>query len=1006
VPVTVHIPIRLCVDADAVTSRVDAIDAALTAALSRALASSRSVVVEPRDSYLGLEVHEPAFSWSGDGLDRLPASTRRMLETHLRALVIRHAERALFDDAHVGMPEPIPADPAEPIDRRRYWAPARHYALPSYDRQGRKVLVPTKVIDFTPADTQVVDVPDWATVSDFDELLELIPDVFLERDRKPPQSGLLGFIFRSPVGPLWIQVIKFDGEKRERFWDADVTVQLPKWDQDKGTFVYVPTPIRPVGTFKLTSLGGAGNGTAEAKRILDKHLRENVLPLLVKTAPVDLEPDELDAKFAKVSTELFNGLVETHKGNIHFAQLGLPMGDQVLLLGAPVPEGTIEILPVAAWVPARLRGAGDGTGAGVGAGAAKRVLDRSILQRAKGNENAADLLLLNATATGEGSIYPKSKAALLSWELSWEPFEGEPSVDAFGEDGKLLRELMERIAHRLAITDWKPYAGRFLMNAAIVIGARAAGVQADAIGESPIGILVARTLLGGNLGKGHFTPKPSKAMAFYKYLVATAPWLNVLDDAVRRVFNSPEHASQLENLVGGRPHWLLHVREEYWPSLLESCGWIFMYACQAMMLQLLGASRHAIERRWEKREAYAEFFYSAVITQLASEADLLRLRDGLKGAIERTPAGQAVSSNDVVLAGKAPHPASLNLHAAARRDLDQLLVRARHTQQAGFFEGDITYKDGVPAILDRYTNPWTVADLDLAIQVRHSTAMALDPVLNHFLHEHKFMDVQGYTKPEARTALLALLQTMLDKNKETWDETIDDSTYAFEKGKIVEISDIDDPQYIPRNQVAGFDLQGIHLVAWQQLAPEVGIDSTLEHTIDVLFSRELGFRSLKSFGEFVGITLLAVVCLPLAEVVMVAQAVYGAYEAHKLEGFYQSFLDPEQLLSWADVQAEQFVAGIMLAISLLPYGGRIVRGALPRSRALLETGLKKGLGAQVRHELAVLFEDIARLLKKDLVTAFVSELGTNYVMSMAIEKMMMPFVNEVARRASLPAYEQ
>src|SRR6185295_1611255 len=96
---------------------------------------------------------------------RLPASGRRLLERRLRALIVGHAERALFDEAHeVGVPEPIPPRPSERMDRARYWDPMRHYLLPSYNRQGKKVLAPVDdVITFSEAEEQSPQTLGWIT---------------------------------------------------------------------------------------------------------------------------------------------------------------------------------------------------------------------------------------------------------------------------------------------------------------------------------------------------------------------------------------------------------------------------------------------------------------------------------------------------------------------------------------------------------------------------------------------------------------------------------------------------------------------------------------------------------------------------------------------------------------------------------------------------------------------------------------------------------------------------
>src|SRR5262249_3748529 len=179
-------------------------------------------------------------------------------------------------------------------------------------------------------------------------------------------------------------------------------------------------------------------------------------------------------------------------------------------------------------------------------------------------------------------------------------------------------------------------------------------------------------------------------------------------------------------------------------TLMSACGWIFVYACQSMMLQLLGSSKRAIKRRIELREEYAQFFYNAVISQLSSEAELLRLREGLQHAVDKTAEGQKVSSRDVVFSDKwARYKTQRNIQfmtprlaGAAARDLDQQLLKLGQLPRTVSPEGNIVYKDGEPAIVDDYGNPWTIKDLDLSIQVRHSSAMALDPILNHFLHEH------------------------------------------------------------------------------------------------------------------------------------------------------------------------------------------------------------------------------------------------------------------------------
>ena len=164
-PVTVHVPIRVRVDVDALTPRLDEIGDAPAAAAGRALASSRAVAVEPRGGYLGLRVHEPTFTWTGNALDRVSANTRRILETQIRSLVLAQAERSLLGDRRDrSSRNTVPANPSETIDRSRYWDVVHHYVIPAYDQGGKEILAPVKVFTFSDNETQVHETMGWATV--------------------------------------------------------------------------------------------------------------------------------------------------------------------------------------------------------------------------------------------------------------------------------------------------------------------------------------------------------------------------------------------------------------------------------------------------------------------------------------------------------------------------------------------------------------------------------------------------------------------------------------------------------------------------------------------------------------------------------------------------------------------------------------------------------------------------------------------------------------------------
>ena len=251
-PVTVHIPIRVRVDADALTANdsgaIDEIGA-------RAGRRGRPRPGQPRARSSSIRAAAISGCASTSRCSRGPAiasivcraHTRRLLEARLRAVVLRRAEETLIGDRReTPVPEAIPANPAEPIDRRRCWAPAGYYALPSYDRQGKTVhrsRPPTTTSRrrirrrrkcWTGRPSMI-----WKSSSASSR------KSLAERNRQPPQSGLLGFIFLSPDGYLWIHIPSSTAASAEHYWDAPVDLRLPKWDQDKQDVVYVPTPVRP-----------------------------------------------------------------------------------------------------------------------------------------------------------------------------------------------------------------------------------------------------------------------------------------------------------------------------------------------------------------------------------------------------------------------------------------------------------------------------------------------------------------------------------------------------------------------------------------------------------------------------------------------------------------------------------------------------------------------------------------------------------------------------------------
>src|SRR5258706_15380107 len=90
-PVAVSLPTKLRVDRRALIDCPESIDAALAAALGRALANSRRLVLEPRGEYLDVVPEGARFSWTGLSVDvELRAALEARLAALYEALLLQH----------------------------------------------------------------------------------------------------------------------------------------------------------------------------------------------------------------------------------------------------------------------------------------------------------------------------------------------------------------------------------------------------------------------------------------------------------------------------------------------------------------------------------------------------------------------------------------------------------------------------------------------------------------------------------------------------------------------------------------------------------------------------------------------------------------------------------------------------------------------------------------------------------------------------------------------------
>src|ERR1700682_2832621 len=97
--VSVSLPIKIRGDRTVLVEHPCWVDEAVSSALGRALANSRGAVLDTRGGFVGVNVHQPTFAWSGMALqDR----DRARFERQMSELIAEVAQRERVWSAPLG----------------------------------------------------------------------------------------------------------------------------------------------------------------------------------------------------------------------------------------------------------------------------------------------------------------------------------------------------------------------------------------------------------------------------------------------------------------------------------------------------------------------------------------------------------------------------------------------------------------------------------------------------------------------------------------------------------------------------------------------------------------------------------------------------------------------------------------------------------------------------------------------------------------------------------------
>ena len=1019
-PVTVNVPIKISVDPEAVTEQYSWVEETLTAAAGRALKNSRDVVLAERGGYLGIKIHRPEVIWRGGGLPEVPEAIRRQIEEHLEVLVASLVEGAgVYDFAHASKkaPSTIPEEVAEPIDSQRTHSLLGVYELPSFDDGGNTTFFdfehdePDVVTPFSGELRRVWQRIDRNRIQDprlFSRFLRWVDAQVDKQLSSQTNATYIGAIFRIVGG--W--VVRFrsrsGGDLREytigEFHRYFISGSGPqgRWE----TRIEEPPPALTI----MRHVGPAADREQRARvarSIWADGIRQEIRSRA--TRPPNMSQDVYEAQLErKVEEEIQRRLDDFPENTASIIEMNI--GGALLYIAVPEGhqwEGEAYLLPFQREIEVSSEESEDG-------GSETRVGTPSEGDRGVGGEGGGGggrveggsgqgegrrgIIFSDEQAEGQaGAFYPPSRyTSTGSQDCS--PLLGEPPLDELGEDGIRLQSLIEEIANLLQIQPCG-HAARFCVNAALALGARAAAVADYAVSEA--GFSQPMEAASGNLGVLEFIPTASPAIQFMRHLARITPLITRLSNTIIWIYSKAEYKVKIKGTWHANPTgWSLHFLHALTPSMKASIGFIFGMTCQVVLLQLLRSSHSAIEARLNIIDTYAEQFETLIVPQLKSLEEFQDLRERLKDfqnlADFRSMTGSAFPARrteQVALVGMAPHAAWLiaaqEVTAALKTD-EEAPIRTEGSRGEIIVDENHTVR-----IWDGQGRLWTLNELERAIVIRRGVIEGVDPLIKQLIEIDEVLERFRNSSNGVRIELERLLQEMKANNEEKTVETEESWEFAFRASKI--------NKHIPSATIpyTRFNLQGIHLQAHQQIGEFFQGDRFYGEGINSLFSAELGRQSLTNFFEFTGLILLSILCPPLGVVAGVATSAVHLSNARGREQLFESLIDPELVLSRAEVEAELFAAHLGFALSFIPNVRSIARVGAVGSRAVLRRGVVRGARLSFRLGQRATLRAMRENLKHGVIVAFVREVATDQFMDQLITKIIEPIIQRIEREVAI-----
>ncbi|MDG4781701.1 hypothetical protein O7614_18775 [Micromonospora sp. WMMD961] len=1037
--ISVHVPVRIRLDARSVTERPEAVTDALGAALARALERSRREVVAPRGGYLEVRPNSPEFRWTGAGGERVSPDDRRAFEARLRRRIDEVITAARLDPVlPAGVAAPLSRPPAEVFDPQRMRHLLAVYRVPSYDDGGDAAEVPVDGDDPPPVTYQWLLRPVTYLASHF---VELAREAVRQHGGLPsgtPQ-GVIARVVGSDGRPVWVVMVTttpLSVLTFERFGETVFrATPQPHFEVEER----VPSP-QP-GTVQRRPVADRSALVAMVDEELSADIRQRLRTAQPRgeTTSVDEYQAQIERAVDAEVTRRVDAILASVGGAVPTCLVVISIGGvSLLLVGTEETDATLHWTGTANLLPITVEqrpaappdpnappggGTGDGTGSGAGAGG-------SGVGSGSGGGSGPDGTGTGGLGTGTGPgggaggsggdgtggarrggfvFDPSSPSAPSGTEgrrfpavtgehsemRACAPFNGEPELAALGPDGDELRQLMDDIAFRLQMGEPCRYPANFCLQAAAMLRGRAAAISL-LVGSAEREAFTRPVPEGsGGLGPLDFRPVASPAVQFLRHLAGVLPRLDRLAQLVMGRYRQPEHFARIQGgWIDTSASWNLHFLQAFSPAVKGAVGQLFVVGSQAMLVQLLLSSRTGIDARIANFDRYAPIFERLIVSQLTDYAELQGLRERLRRheAARWTQAHTDLGDGTVATLSMA-NPSTAWYGAA--RAISSAFLAAEAALTSPGAAGEIVERDGTTRIRDSHAVLWTLAEIEQALVIQRGEAEGIDPLVKQITDVPDVLARFAGNRSAIRDELWRVLHEMQRNNTEMLGRARTDAPFAFRSSRISE--------HIPSATIPGgrYALQGIHLVTHQQIGEFFGGNLYYATGVDDLFSTELGREALSAFGMMVGIIALSVLCPPLGFVVGVAVAAVDVAHAHQRARLYASMLDPELVLTRTEVEVELFAAYLGLALSLIPEAGTIGGAAVRGGRVALRFGVRAGLRAARRYVVRRVTRQIIEAASRDLLEAFLTEILLNEVLERVVQKLMEPILAYVERGAML-----